>query len=255
MSETVSAIIVDDEALARQVLRELLARDSRVEVVAECAGGREAIASLRLHDPDLVFLDIQMPEVTGFDVLTEFQDRMPTTIMVTAYDKYAIRAFEYHALDYLLKPIDERRFAVALDRGIQRARERRQGRRLAGFTEFVSALTTGATRPDRIVLKASGSLLFLEPKELEWIEAAKNYVRVHVGAKTYVVRDTIAGVLERLDPAVFMRVHRACIVNRMHVREIRPVPGGADHEIVLRDGTILAIGRSHRDDVRRALGQ
>jgi two-component system LytT family response regulator len=253
MTDSISVLIVDDERPARQILRELVAPDDRFEIVAECAGGQEAIDAIRSSPPDLVLLDIQMPEVDGFDVLADLQESMPTVIMVTAFNEHAIRAFDFHALDYLLKPVDEDRLRVALERAAVRIRERQSGRLPDGLQQLLQSMRPGTAQSERIALKAPGSFLFIEPNELEWIEVAKNYLRLHCTDKMYVQRSTITELLERLDTGLFVRIHRSYAVNRAHVREIRPAPGGSDVVVVLRQGVELPVGRTFREEAMAKL--
>ena len=205
------AVIVDDEPLARERVRELLGEESDVEVVAECADGVEAVAAIRREDPDLVFLDVQMPEMDGFEVLDALDaETLPAVVFVTAYDRYALKAFDVHAVDYLLKPFDRARFRSALDRARLDLRSDDAGRRILAL---VADLRRERRPQQRIVVKAAGRVFFLRPDEVDWMEAAGNYVRPHVGKEAYLVRETMKGLEERLDPDTFIRVHRSRIVN------------------------------------------
>lgn len=244
-------VVVDDEPLARQILSEFISRDGRFEIAAECEGGRMAIDTIREVDPEILLLDVQMPEVDGFDVLTALSDPVPVTIMVTAYHEHAIRAFDYHALDYVLKPIDQGRLQRALDRALTRVSELRAS---SGMEGLLGALRKQTRQQERIVLKCSGSILFLEPDELLWVEAAGNYLKVEVGGREYLARDSIQRLIERLDPAVFVRIHRSFIVNARYVVEAKLLPGGSDYVVVLRDGRELPLGRSFRSAVLARLG-
>jgi two-component system LytT family response regulator len=215
----IRALIADDEPLSRRRLERLLLRRDDVEVVGTARDGDEALAMIAALAPDLIFLDIQMPGLGGFDVLREIGGGgRPFVIFTTAFDQYALRAFEVHALDYLLKPFDESRLAAALDRALP--------------------LIGGAEWTQRFVVKSAGRLLFLRTDEIDWIAAADNYVYLHAGSASHLVRMTLKSIEETLDPARFARVHRSTIVNLDAVRE---VAGG---EVVLRDGTRLAASRS-----------
>jgi two-component system LytT family response regulator len=230
----VKVIIVDDEPLARRGIRVRLERIAGVEVVAECASGVDAVRAIRNHKPDVVFLDVQMPGMDGFAVVDEIgADDMPVTIFVTAYDTHAIRAFDASALDYLLKPIDDERFARAVDRARRRLAERRGG----------ASIETPAV--DRIIVRDRGSVFILTVDDVDWIAAEGDYVRVHTGGRGHLVRDTMASLESRLDPARFVRIHRSAIVNLSRVKEIRP-HGDRDYLAVLRDGTRLKVSRTYR---------
>jgi len=249
--ERIRALIVDDEPLARERIRALVDRDPDVVVAGECRDGVEAIAAIRAQAPDLVFLDVQMPEKDGFDVVAEIGvDRLPVLVFVTAHDDHALRAFEVAALDYLLKPFDEDRFA----RTLERAKAQIRGRHAGGFEQRVLAMMeTLRTAPrglDRLMIKTGGRLVFLRTVDVDWIEAEGNYVRLHVGAASHLVRETIQGLDATLDPAQFIRIHRSTIVNLDRVREIEPLAHG-EHRVVLTDGTKLTLSRGYRDRLSR----
>lgn len=257
---TLSVLIVDDEALARRRLRRLLAREADVEIVAESRNGREALADIQAHAPDLVFLDVQMPELDGFGVLESLPaERMPAIIFVTAYDSYAVRAFEVAALDYLLKPFPESRFRAAFQRARVALSESGGG---AGANARVLALlerltangrrTSGAGYLQRILVRGNGRVTFVRTADVDWIEAAGNYVRLHVGGDAMLVRTTLAAIAERLDPTEFARVHRSTIVNLDRVREMQPWFSG-DSILILRDGSKLRVSRTHREQLERQL--
>jgi len=280
---TLRVLVVDDERLARQRLRRLL-RDEGVDVVAECSDGREAVAALREHVPDLVFLDVQMPELDGFGVLAEVgPERMPAVVFVTAYDQYAVRAFEVNALDYLLKPFDADRFRKAFRRAratLERDRAADQQARLAALLDRlaagvagagggvpaapVPALAAGAAGPPnvpaparylaRLLIKSGGRVFFVRTAEIDWIEAAGNYLRLHVGREAHLLRETMATLEARLDPSQFLRIHRSTIVRTDCIREMQPWFSG-EYVIILRDGTRLKLSRSYREPVAAQLGQ
>ncbi len=256
----VRALIVDDEPLARQRLRTLLKGESDIEIVGECSDGQEAVAAVRELQPDLLFLDVQMPVLDGFGVLEALgPEQLPAVIFVTAYDSYAIRAFEVNALDYLLKPFDRDRFRKAL----QRARSMifKEG---PGFTgEQLGALleeshpergpTTG--RPlERLVIKSSGRVFFLRTEEIDWIEAAGNYLRLHVGNDMHLLRDTMNNLEARLHTDKFLRIHRSTMVNLERVKELQPWFHG-DYKVILLDGTELTLSRSYRPKLKNLLGE
>lgn len=235
-------MVVDDEPLARERVCTLLAAEQDVEVVAECADGVDAVAALRSARPDIVFLDVQMPGMDGFEVLDAIgPDRLPAVVFVTAYDSYALKAFEVHAVDYLLKPFDRERFLSALARARLDLRADDVGRRILAL---VADLMRDRRPQQRIVVKAAGRVFFLRPAEIDWMEAAGNYVRLHVGKQTHLVRETMKGLEERLDPDTFVRVHRSRIVNLDRVREIQPWFHG-EHVILLESGEQLTTSRRH----------
>lgn len=256
---TYTVLIVDDEAPARLILREFLAQDKRFEVQYECSDGRAALEAIPRFTPDIVLLDIQMPEVDGFDVLSGLQDLPSATIMVTAFHEHAIRAFDFHAVDYVLKPIEKERLQRALDRAVQRVDDRRAGQQNRGMQELVAALRQEPARqgaqPDaRIVLKTTNSILFLQPDELLWVEASGNYLKLEVAGRTHLVRESIQSLMGRVDDRVFLRIHRSFVVNKNAVVEVKVLPGGSDYAVALRDGRDLPVGRSLRKQVLERLG-
>jgi two-component system LytT family response regulator len=236
----VKVVIADDEPLARRGIRVRLERIGGVEIVAECGSGATAIRAIRQWKPDVVFLDVQMPGLDGFDVVREVgADLMPVTIFVTAYETHAIEAFDADALDYLLKPIDDERFVRAVERARRRLAERRGG------ASAVAAESEPATQPNRILVRDRGRVLMLDHDEIDWIAAEGDYVRVYAGGRGHLVRDTMVALESRLDPARFARVHRSAIVNVSRVREVKP-HGDRDYVAVLRDGTRLKVSRTYR---------
>jgi two-component system, LytTR family, response regulator len=245
-----TTLIVDDEPLARERLRTLLAAEPSVEIAGECANGRTALAAIRELAPDVVFLDVQMPEMDGFEVLERLGgESLPVIVFVTAFDKYAIRAFEVCALDYLLKPFDKERFQQTL----ARARAEHERRNAGEWTERLrSVLDELRARPryaDRLVVRSGGRVIFLRIEELDWAEAAGNYVRLHAGPSEYLYRETMAGLEAMLDPARFARVHRSAIVNVDRIQEMRPLFRG-DFAVVLRGGKQLTLSRAYRDRLK-----
>lgn len=268
----IRAIIVDDEALARRGIRARLERAGGYAIVAECASGREAVAAIREHAPSVVFLDVQMPGIDGFGVIEEVgADNMPVVIFVTAFDAHALRAFEAHAFDYLLKPIDDDRFATAIERARRRVVEREESevaRRLAALMKDLrpaleAAETAQARRPEtpdapaaapnRIVIRDRDRMLFVDVGDIDWIGADGDYVRIHTGGKSHLVRDTMTAMEQRLDPATFVRIHRSAIVNVSRIRELRPY-SSREYAVILRDGTRLRLSRRFRDRLRGHFG-
>jgi two-component system LytT family response regulator len=251
----IRTLIVDDEPLGRERIRTLLAGDPEIEVTGECPDGHRAIAAIERSRPDLVFLDVQMPELDGFEVLDAIVgEKMPAIIFVTAYDRYAVQAFEVHALDYLLKSFDRDRFQAALQRAkeeIHRSREGLLNERLVGLVEDLQAKQKHLTR---LVIKSAGRIVFLRVEDIDWLEAADNYVRVHAGRESHLIRETLQSIESRLNPAQFLRIHRSTVVNLDRIRELQPIFHG-DYLIKLSDGTELTLSRNYREKLLEPLGQ
>ena len=251
----IRALIVDDEPLGRERIRTLLKEDAEVEVAGECPDGPRAVAAIERLKPDLLFLDVQMPEMDGFAVLDAIAEKhMPAIIFVTAYDRYAVKAFEVHALDYLLKSFDRERFGSALARAKEEIRRSHGGalnERLAGL---LADLEAKKQRTTRVVIKSAGRIFFLPVAEIDWVEAADNYVRIHAGREAHLVRETLQSLENRLDPARFLRIHRSTIVNLDRIRELQPLFHG-DYAVRLRDGTELTLSRNYREKLGEPLGQ
>jgi two-component system, LytTR family, response regulator len=249
----IRALIVDDEEPARELLRAFLARTGKVDVVGEAGNGDDALRLLDATRADAVFLDVQMPGMSGLDVAARFaaRDLPPLVVFVTAYDRYAIEAFELSAADYLLKPFDSARLNVAVDRLSHRLENAPAAAR--DLRVLIDRLLPSSQR--QVVLKTNGRHLFVEPREIEWIESDGKDARVHFASSTapVVVRESLAGLVERLDPGTFVRVHRSAVVNRHHVREVQPWFKG-DFVIVLRRGARVTSGRTYRDTVLRLIG-
>jgi two-component system LytT family response regulator len=249
---TLRVVIVDDEELARRGVRSRLERSDDVRVVAECGTGKEAIGAIRRTTPDLVFLDVQMPGMNGFEVIAAVGlEPLPQVIFVTAHDKYAIRAFEVHALDYLLKPIDDERFDAALAhaRGaLARERQSDLAQRVASLLRGVGDASEGARGKgyaERFVVRSGGRVIFVPALDIDWVEAAGDYVRLHAGKKSWLLRETMASIESRLDAGSFARIHRSAIVNVERIAEMRSYDNG-EYLVLLRDGTQLKLSRSHR---------
>ena len=253
-SSHVRVLLVDDELLARDLLREMLKSDSQVEIVGESVNGQEALEAIRLHSPDLIFLDVQMPGVGGFELLEALGKDAPHVIFVTAYDQYAVRAFEVNALDYLLKPFDQERFDVAWQRArAQLMRERNGGadQRILALLEEIKA---GNKYLERLVIKGGGRIYFLETADIDWIEAEGNYVSVHSAKKSHLLRETISSLESQLDPKKFVRIHRSSIVRLDHIQELQPWFHG-EYRIILHDGTQLTLSRNYKEKLQAALGR
>jgi two-component system LytT family response regulator len=249
----VRALIVDDERPARHRVRRLLTLDPEIDVIGECATGDEAIEALQTVRPDLLFIDIQMPGSDGFAVLRTIpQEDMPVVVFVTAYDSYALRAFEAQAFDYLLKPFDRKRFTEVLKRAKQQVELKRQGAVNTRLLTLLEGIDQKRFESDRIAIRSGGSTILLRTASIDWVEAADNYVNVHSGGETHIVRETMQSFEQRLDPARFVRIHRSTIVNLDRVTQIQPWLRG-DYQVVLQDGSKLALSRSRKDKVRSLL--
>lgn len=251
----IRVLIIDDEPLAREKIREFLQDDPAIEVVGECANGREAIAALKKSAPDLLFLDIQMPEMGGFETLEAMRAvRLPLVIFVTAYDQYAVRAFEFHALDYLLKPFDRERFDAALARAKTQLQPGANGDLDQRILSLLEDLKAGTKYLERLVIKTGGRVFFLSVEEINWIEAEGNYVRVHTDKGSYLLRDTISSMEEQLDPKKFLRIHRSAVVKIDRIQELQPWFHG-EYRVILQGGVELMLSRKYRDRLQEALGK
>lgn len=248
MPETIRVAVIDDEPLAREGVRLLLERDPEVTVVGEAANAGEALALLKSARPQIVFLDVQMPGGDGFEVLSRAERPLPLVVFVTAYDAHALQAFAVHALDYVLKPFDDERFAQAVERA--KAEVRRDAAAAIGerMLQGVEALER-----TRVVVRDRGRVTFLSEDEIDWIEAADYYVELHVGAHAYLHRESMAALEARLNPRRFVRIHRKAIVNLRCLREVRRESGGG-LVAVLASGVCLPVARSHQAQVRRLSG-
>jgi len=255
--QLIRTLIVDDEPAARAGLRQLLATDPEIVVAGECASGREAVTAIQDAAPDLLFLDVQMPELDGFGVLREIgTEGVPAVVFVTAFDQYALRAFEVHALDYLLKPFSDARFRESLTRAKEQVRRGRLGqlsRRLAALLD-----TYGEPAPrgylERLVVKSGGRVTLLQVGEIEWIDADGDYARIHVGKAWHLLRETMKRLEQQLDPARFVRIHRSTIVNLEKVKELQPFYRG-EYVVVLHNGVTLKLSRGYRANLEARLGR
>jgi two-component system, LytTR family, response regulator len=255
----IRTIIADDEHLARQKLRLLLGSEPGVQVVAECQNGEQTIDAVRAHKPDLLLIDIRMPDMDGFAVLRRVAaDEAPVVIFTTAYDQFAIRAFDAHALDYLLKPFEQER----LHHAIERTRTELLKSHDLNLTSRILALLAQKAEPhtepkqtdDRMVIRAGGKVVFLDVKEIDWIEAAANYVKLNVGKDSYLLREGIGSIAERLDPDRFVRIHRSVIVNVRKIKELQPCESG-EYIAVLKNGKELSCSRGYRAQLQRLIGK
>ncbi len=248
-------IVVDDEPLARQTMTLLLAREEDFAIVAECSHGAEAIEAVRRERPDVLFLDVQMPEVDGFEVLRRLDPgAVPAVIFVTAFDRYALQAFEQHALDYLLKPFSDERFAIVLGRTRVRLRERAFASMAGRLSDLLSATaaTAAASTSRQLVVRDAGRTLVIPHEEIVWIEAEDYCARLHLRGRTLLVRDSLRALGDSLEGAGFVRVHRSAIASVACIREIEPLASG-DQRLRLSDGTILKISRTYRAHVVKAV--
>jgi two-component system, LytTR family, response regulator len=250
---TLQAVIVDDESPARRRVRDLLAEEPDIAIAAECASGREGIAAVITHQPDLLFLDIQMPEVNGFDVLRALPARnLPAVIFTTAYDQHALEAFEVHALDYLLKPFKAARFKAAIQRAREHVRKRHAGETDVRIVALLERFQNTRAYTTRFVIKAASRVVIVKADEIDWIESASNYALLHVGDKTHVLRETMRSLEEQLSPEQFVRVSRSAIVNIERIKELQPMAKG-EYVVILHDGKRLTMTRGIRD-LQQALG-
>jgi two-component system, LytTR family, response regulator len=256
MTRPIRTLVVDDEPLARQRIRDLLTEYPDVQVIGECSDGEEAVEAILAEQPDLVFLDIQMPEMTGLEVVESVgPEAMPAVIFVTAYDEFALRAFDAHAVDYLMKPFHRNRFDAALERARRfvGAGETRAATPSGELESRLHALLTDLRPPSpharRLVVRVGSRILFVPVEEVDWVDADGNYARLHVGQKSYLMRETMNRLQERLDPQQYLRIHRSTIVNVDRIQEIQPMFKG-NYVVILRDGTRLTTTRGYRENLQ-----
>ena len=245
-STLLNAVVVDDEELARQRVCDLLESHPKIQVVAECRNGREAVQKIQDLEPDLVFLDINMPDLDGFGVIEEIgKEHMPAVIFVTAYDQYAVKAFEAAAVDYLLKPFDRQRFHQAVDKAVETF-FRDQVDELERRMEKLMALAGPSKKlSDRLVVRQGGTVHLLKVDEVDWVESARNYVKIHCGSQVFTMRETLSNFESKLDPDRFLRIHRSTLVNIDRIRRIEP-GYGSESRLELDNGTKLVISRAYR---------
>jgi two-component system LytT family response regulator len=254
-STKIRALIVDDEPLARRRIKSLLAHDSSVAVIGECSDGFKAVSAISELTPDLVFLDVQMPAMDGFEVIkTIGAEQMPTVIFVTAYDQYALKAFEVNALDYLLKPFDRSRFQKTLERARTMISRLRNGDVNHQLLSLLSDLRREQGTPDRFIIKSGGRVVFLRVEEIDWLRTVGNYVRLQVGRDSHLMRETMTAMEAKLNPGRFMRIHRSTIVNLDRVKEVQPWAKG-EYVVIMRDGTRLIMSRRYRERLNERLNK
>ena len=245
---TLRVLIVDDEAVARRRIRRLLAHEGGVVVAGECGDGASAVQAIARDAPDVVFLDVQMPELDGFEVVQSLAAvERPGIVVVPAFDRYALRAFDVHAVDYLLKPFTRERFHVALARVRDRRAPRHGDQQLPAL---LRDLRDAHRYPSRVAVRAGDKYVVVKWAEVDWIEAADNYVSLHVGAREFLLRDTLASIEQQLDPEHFVRIHRSAIVQLDRIVELRPATHG-DVQVTLRNGVCLVLSRTWRERIER----
>lgn len=243
----INAIIVDDEPLAREKLKEFLRDEKDIDLVGESSNGPEAVSDIESKKPDLIFLDVQMPGMDGFQVVDKIGcDNMPQIIFTTAYDQYALKAFEVHALDYLLKPFDRERFVSALERARDYLKLRTDSDFKYRLRELLDEIRQDQKYLDRLIIKSEGRIYFLKTSEIDWIEAAGNYITLHVNKEEHLMRETMNCMEKKLDPDKFIRVHRSTIVNLERIKEIHPMFSG-EYLITLKNGMELTLSRKYRE--------
>jgi two-component system LytT family response regulator len=241
---------VDDEELARERLRSLLGKEKEIEIIGEVGDGKSAVALIDKEKPDLVFLDVQMPELDGFEVLQNLSHQ-PNVVFVTAHDKFALKAFDVHAVDYLLKPFDKERFQTALKRVLEKVRSK------ALEAEKISAVLNEVKPPskpvERLMVKTEGRVLLIKTEDLDWVEAADNYVNLHVGNEAHLMRETMSSLEGKLPPEKFMRISRSSIVNLERIKELQPMFHG-EYVVILKNGTKLTLSRTYREKLDQLMG-
>jgi len=243
----IRTLIVDDEPLARDRVRRFLRDETEIEIVGECGNGAEAIEFIKKEKPELVFLDIQMPEKNGFDVIKSLDAKtIPTIIFVTAYDQYALQAFDASALDYLLKPFNRERFHRAVGRAREHIENKKRGNLDERIASLIADLKTEKKYLERLVVKSVGRVFFLKIDEIDWIEAAGNYLKLHVGRESHLIRETMNAIEAKLNPDKFLRIHRSTIVNIDRIKELHPMFSG-DYDVVLQNGTKITLSRNYRE--------
>jgi two-component system LytT family response regulator len=257
---SIRALIVDDEPLARERLASLLASEEDIEVVGQCANGVEAVADIQEKTPDLVFLDVQMPELDGFAVLAALEGtfqagaRRPAVIFVTAHDRFALKAFEVHAIDYLLKPFDRERFQKALDRAREQLKRQQGGQVDQRLSSLLAGLEKEPKQIDRIPVKSSGRVVLVKISDIDWIEAADNYVNLHTGKESHLHRETMSSLEQKLPASKFLRISRSTMVNVDRIKELQPMFHG-DYTVILQNGTKLSLSRGYREALNQLLGK
>jgi two-component system LytT family response regulator len=253
-TKKIKTLIVDDEPLARQTIKDLLVDDPEIEIIGECSSGPEAVNFIRQQSPDLLFLDIQMPGMNGFETLAKIEyERIPAIIFVTAFDQYALKAFDVHALDYLLKPFTDKRFKESLRQAKTNVELRELNRLSQSLLALLADRAGSETSPvkretflKRFMIRAGGKVAFIKTSDVDWISADDYYIKVHVAGKSHLLRISMNELEEKLDPRTFLRIHRSTIVNLERVKELHQNPNG-EYVAVLKDGTQLKLSRNRRE--------
>lgn len=253
MGDKIRTLIVDDEELARDRLRSLLSREPRIEIIGEAGDGKAAVTAIEQQKPDLVFLDVQMPELNGFEVLEAIdEEARPNIVFCTAHGKFALKAFDVHAVDYLLKPFDRERFQTALERAIAKVELQKRGQKDTGVKEMLKEVKPAAP-VERLLVKCDGRVLLIKVEDIDYVEAADNYVNLRVGKESHMMRETMSSLEGRLPGDRFMRISRSAIVNVERIQELQPMFHG-EYVVLLKNGTKLTLSRSYRDKLDRLLG-
>ena len=257
MPEKIRTLIVDDEELARDRLRSLLSREERIEIIGEASDGKGAVSEIEKLKPDLVFLDVQMPEMNGFEVLEALDEgTRPNVVFCTAHDKFALKAFDVHAVDYLLKPFDRERFQTALQRAVAKVEGSKKGQKGtekdAGVAAVLKEVKPSAP-VERLLVKAEGRVLLIKVEDIDFVEAADNYVNLKVGKDSHMMRETMSSLETRLPADRFMRISRSAIVNVERIQELQPMFHG-EYVVVLKNGAKLTLSRSYRDKLDKLMG-
>jgi two-component system, LytTR family, response regulator len=251
----IRTLIVDDMLLARKRVKRFLHTDPDIEIIGECSDGRDAIEAIKNLSPDLIFLDVQMPELDGFEVLEAVgSDSISEVIFITAYDQFALRAFEVHALDYLLKPFDFERLRKAVDRAKSQIKQKQTGDIDKRLSALINDIKAGHKYLKRLIVKAAGRTIFLLVEEIDWIEAAGNYLRLQAGKESYMIRERMSQMESKLDPDKFVRIHRSTLVNIDRIKELQPLFNG-DQLVILRDGKQLTMSRTYRERLMSILDE
>ncbi len=247
----IKALIVDDEPLARKRIKQLLNDEAVIEIVGECTDGLQAVNAIRDRQPDLVFLDVEMPGASGIQVLEKLGSGvLPAVIFVTAYDEFTVKAFDFHAVDYLLKPYAEDRFREAVARARKQINQKNRENFTLRFADLLDSLKLERNYLQRLLVDSNNRLIALSVDEIDWIETYGNYVKIHRGGKSFLLRETLGNLAGKLDPQKFARIHRSAIVNLDRVKEFQPMFGG-QYAVILRDGTELTLSRNYRQEVLR----
>lgn len=251
----IRVLVVDDEALARERACQLLKADPEIEIIGQCGDGQTAVEKIQKDKPDLVLLDVQMPELDGFAVVEAVgADKMPAVIFVTAHEKFALKAFDVHAIDYLLKPYDRERFETALRRAKDQLARSKSGDLQSKMSALLGEIKTQPKPANRLVVKTEGRVLLLKNEDVDWVEAADNYIILHIGADTHMLRETMTSIESRLPSEKFIRVNRSTIVNIDRIKELQPLFHG-EYVIILKNGTKLTLSRGYREKLDQLLGR